>query len=145
MIEHFYVGSVHRFHDLPVGGDYRNEEMVFHALKKLLAFAVFPSPRSKHRPWVPKGRKEPKSYGIRFHERLKNKFGRFHNPSFSADNVEMGWLAAWMDAADLAGRLSEPRRAMYLQAVCTSTQARQITAIHAPYDSTSQLSSTHRI
>ena len=57
----------------------------------------------------------------------------------------MGWLAAWMDAADLAGRLSEPRRAMYLQAVSTSTQTRQITATHAPYDSTSPLPSTRKI
>ena len=55
-------------------------------------------------------------------------FERFHNPFFSAKNVEMGWLAAWMDAADLARRLSESRRAMYLQAVTTNTQTPQITA-----------------
>ena len=66
-------------------------------------------------------------------------FERCHNPSFSAENVEVGWLGAWMDAADLADRPSEPRRAMYLQAVSTSTQTRQIAAIHNPYDSTSPL------
>ena len=72
-------------------------------------------------------------------------FERFHNPSFSAENVDMGRLGAWMDAADLADRPSEPRRAMYLQAVSTSTQTRQITATHAPYDSTSPLPSTRKI
>ena len=56
----------------------------------------------------------------------------------------MDWLAGWMDAADLAGRPSEPRRAMYLQAVSTSTQTRQITATHAPYESTSPLPSARK-
>ena len=71
----------------------------------------------------PMGPKRQKGTKIDWIPRKAEKlFERFHNPSFSAKNVEMGWLAAGMDAADLAGRPSEPRRAMYLQAVNTSTQ-----------------------
>ena len=93
----------------------------------------------------PMGPKRQKGTKIDWIPRKAEKlFERFHNPSFSAKNVEMGWLAAGMDAADLAGRLSEPQRAMYLQAVSTSTQTRQITATHAPYDSTSPLPSARK-
>ena len=118
--------------------------MVFRALKKLLAFAVF---RVRGRNTAHGSQKAERQKGTKIDwipRKAEKLLERFHNPSFSAKNVEMGWLAAWMDAADLAGRLSEPRRAMYLQAVSTSTRTRQITAIHAPHDSTSPLPSTRR-
>ena len=71
MIKHFRVRMVHQTiswslsrRKLP---ERRND---LSRPEKTSGLCRFPSPRSKHRPWVPKGRKEPKSTG--FHERLKN-------------------------------------------------------------------------
>ena len=103
MIEHFYVRVVHQTNP----GSLRRRRLPrrrngLSRPEKTSGLCRFPSPRSKHRPWVPKGRKEPKSTG--FHEGLKNCLKDFIIlPSPLRKWRWAGWQLGWMQLIWLVG------------------------------------------
>ena len=103
MIKHFYVRIVHQ--TIPWSLSRRRLPQRRNGLsrpEKTSGLCRFPSPRSKHRPWVPKGRKEPKSTG--FHERLKNCLKDFIIlPSLLRMWRWAGWQLGWMQLIWLVG------------------------------------------